>query len=476
MDFSWQFLIDMGIIGGALIMATLIRSKIRFFQRYLIPNALTAGFLLLPLYNWVFPRWGMDTMSLENIVYHFLNISFISMTLRVSSEKRRSSRDVFATSTMVLSQYVVQCFLGTLLTIIMIKTFLPDLFPGFGLFATLGYSLGPGQAFAIGKGWETMGFSGMGDIGLTFGAIGFIWASFGGVFLVNYGIRKGWISQDELARINDGKVRQGVLHRGETTKSSEVTDITNPEAIDPLTFAGGLVLFTYLLAFLALKVISWLLAFLGSPGVQLATNLWGIMFIFCGLTAMVVKAIIRSFRIEYVIDNQRMTRISGFSVDFMVASAIGAISIAVVTRYWIPIVIIAGFVGLATTFSHIWLSSRVFQSHVFYRMIMVYGAATGTAPSGLALLRIIDPNFETPASRDFMLSAGLTFLGAIPILLTANMPAVGAVNGTLTPTYQVFGLYVFYIILCGAAYLLLSGRRRFKDPSTIWLRRRGKGA
>ena len=473
MNFSWQFLIDMGIIGGALMVATWIRAKVRFFQRYLIPNALTAGFLLLPLYNWLFPRLGMDTMSLENIVYHFLNISFISMTLRVSKEKRRSSRDVFATSTMVLSQYAVQCFLGTLLTILMIKTFLPDLFPGFGLFATLGYSLGPGQAFAIGSGWETMGFAGMGDIGLTFGALGFIWASFGGVFLVNYGIRKGWISREEQERINETTVRHGVLRRGESTAASQVTDITNPEAIDPLTFASGLVLFTYLLAYVGMKGLSWLLAFLGNPGVQLATNLWGIMFIFCGLTAMVVKAFIQGLNIDFIIDNQRMTRISGFSVDFMVASAIGAISVAVVTQYWIPIAVVAGLTGLATTFSHIWLSSRVFQSHVFYRMIMVYGAATGTAPSGLALLRIIDPNFETPASRDFMLSAGLTFVAAIPIILTANMPAVGARNGSLTPTYEVLGLYTVYVIACGVAYLLLSGRRRFKDPSMIWLRRGG---
>ena len=471
MNFSWQFLIDMGIIGAALMLATVIRNRIGFFQKYLIPNALTAGFILLPFYNWVFPRWGMDTMSLENIVFHFLNISFISMTLRVSKEKRHSSRDVFATSTMVLSQYALQCFLGTLLTIIMIKTFLPGLFPGFGLFATLGYSLGPGQAFAIGKGWENMGFTGMGDIGLTFGALGFIWASFGGVFLVNYGIRKGWISKEEQERISDGQMRHGVLRRGESAESRSVTNITNPEAIDPLTFNAGLVLGTYLLAYLGLRALSWALAFLGDSGIQLATNLWGIMFIFCGLTAMVVKAALKGMRIEYIVDNERMTRISGFTVDFMVASAIGAISIAVVTQYWIPIVIVAGLTGLATTFSHIWLSSRVFQSHVFYRMIMVYGAATGTAPSGLALLRIIDPNFETPASRDFMLSAGLTFVFAIPIILTANMPAVGAQQGTLIPTYTVFGLYGAYVILCLIGYLILSGRRRFEDPSSVWLSR-----
>jgi ESS family glutamate:Na+ symporter len=234
-----------------------------------------------------------------------------------------------------------------------------------------------------------------------------------------------------------------------------------------------LVLLTYLLAYLGLTALSWLLSFLGDAGVQLATNLWGIMFIFCGVTAMAVKGILKGLRITFIVDNERLTRISGFSVDFMVAAAIAAISAAVVAEYWLPIVLVAGLTGLATTFSHIWLSSRVFQDHVFYRAVLIYGAATGTLPTGLALLRIIDPQFETPASRDFMFSAGLTFLAAIPIILTANMPAVGALNGTLVPTYQVLGLYTLYLLVCFAAYLALSGRRRFENPSSIWFKRAG---
>ncbi|RKX72777.1 MAG: sodium:glutamate symporter, partial [Spirochaetes bacterium] len=293
------------------------------------------------------------------------------------------------------------------------------------------------------------------------------------IFLVNYGMRKGWVSNEEKERIKAKSLRQGVLHRGESSEKSEVFNITNPEAIDPFAFTSGLVLFTYLLAYLGLTGLSWLLAFLGNTGVQLATNLWGIMFIFCGITAMGVKALLKGMRISFIIDNERLTRISGFSVDFMVAAAIAAISAAVVAQYWVPIALVAGLTGLATTFSHIWLSSRVFQDHVFYRTVLIYGAATGTLPTGLALLRIIDPQFETPASRDFMFSAGLTFIFAIPIILTANMPAVGALNGTLKPTYQVLGLYTLYLLLCFAAYLILSGRKRFENPSSIWFKNAG---
>ena len=72
MDFSWSLFIDLGLISFALIIATVIRAKVPFFQRFLIPNALTAGFILLPIYNFVLPRLGHGNGGLGNLVYHLL--------------------------------------------------------------------------------------------------------------------------------------------------------------------------------------------------------------------------------------------------------------------------------------------------------------------------------------------------------------------------------------------------------------------
>ena len=472
MEFEWTIFLDIGVISFALLMGTLIRTRVRFFQKYLIPNNLTAGFILLPYYNWIAPNLGMDTVNLENIVFHFLNLSFISMILRVSPKRaNKKNPDVMATAVTLTTQYALQCFLGTGLVLLMIFTIMPDLFPGFGLFPTLGYSLGPGQAFAIGKGWEHLGFPGLSDVGLTFGALGFVWACFGGIFLVNYGLRKGWLEQSKYDKINDDAVRVGVQRRKGEPQTSRVTNITTPEAIDPLSFNLALVLGTYLLTYLLLKVITWLLSFAGTMGSELAVNLWGIMFIFSALTAMLVKAFMGMMKIEYVVDNDRMTRISGFSVDFMVAAAVGAISVTIISEYWMPILILGVVCGVMSTITHIWLSSRIFSDNAFYRSVLCYGAITGTLPTGLALLRIIDPKFETPASRDYMYASGIVFLLVIPIILTANAPAKGALAGSLTNTWLTFGMYGLYLVLCFILYLFLSGNRRFKDPSNIWLRR-----
>ena len=48
MNFPWNMFLDLGVISIALLLATFLRARINFFQKYLIPNALTAGFLLLP--------------------------------------------------------------------------------------------------------------------------------------------------------------------------------------------------------------------------------------------------------------------------------------------------------------------------------------------------------------------------------------------------------------------------------------------
>ena len=64
MNFEWSYFLDIGIISIALLLATLIRSKIKFFQRFLIPNALTAGLILLPFYNFVGPHLGLSLLMM----------------------------------------------------------------------------------------------------------------------------------------------------------------------------------------------------------------------------------------------------------------------------------------------------------------------------------------------------------------------------------------------------------------------------
>ena len=201
MNFAWALFIDLGIIAAALCAATLIRARIRFFQAYLIPNAIIAGLLLLPFYHWLAPRLGLGRQGLENLVFHLLNVTFIAIALRPTPRRRRQSLAVLGTATVIISQFTLQGLLGYAVTFLFIGLpLLPALFPSYGFLAALGYTLGPGQAFSIGLSWEEQGFAGAGGLGLIFGAIGFLVACFGGVWLINLGLRRGYVdlSPDQI--------------------------------------------------------------------------------------------------------------------------------------------------------------------------------------------------------------------------------------------------------------------------------------
>ncbi len=469
MSFNWTFFIDLGLISLGLLLATLLRARVRFFQKYLIPNALTAGFILLPIYNFVLPLIGLGINGLGELVYHLLNVSFISMTLRKSPPKvNKGSGSIFGTTVGILSQYAIQALVGLLLTYLFMKTIAPGLFPAFGFFLPLGFALGPGQAFAIGQGWESFGFRGASSVGLTFAAIGYLWACFGGVFLINYGIKKGWMTEAGIAELKDKGLLTGVLgKKAELPVGARLT--TDTEAIDSMSFNVAMVLFVYFLSYLLLKGVSFGLSFAGKIGTDLATNLWGINFIFSAVTALLVKAVLKGIKVDHTLDNETLSRVSGFAVDFMVAGSIAAISLVFVGEYWLPIVIACLAGGVLTTLTVPWICSRMFTDNRFARMLMIYGVSTGTLSTGLAVLRVVDPEFKTPVASDYMYSAGLTFIFAIPFILAINLPAYAVSRGNMLYFWLAVAVSAGYLLFVIISYFVVARRRGYASPKSIWL-------
>lgn len=468
MDFSWKIVIDAGLISFALVIATFLRSKVRFLQKFLVPNALTAGFLLLPLYNFLMPAIGYGTNRLGDLVYHLLNLSFISMSLRSSPPKIKGSRSngsVLGMSAVILLGYASQGLLGLVLTLF----FLPNIHPAFGLHLPLGFALGPGQAYAIGKGWESMGFEGGATVGLTFAAIGYLWACFGGMLLIHKGLRLGWMKPEQVSIMSDKALLTGIVPNG-TEKPVGERLTTDSEAIDSFSFHFAVVVFIYLLSYLALRGISFLLGFAGEAGTELAANLWGINFIFSAIIAIIVRKIMDLLKVGYVLDDDALSRISGTSVDYMVAGALGAISLVFVGKYWFPILLMSTLCGFMVYYAIPWVSSRIFRDFRFERMLMLYGVSTGTLSTGLALLRVMDPEFKTKVTSDYMLSAGLTFVLAIPFILAINLPAKAYTSGSMVSYWIFMAIAAGYMLFVLVVYLILARKRRFASPSANFYR------
>ena len=85
----------------------------------------------------------------------------------------------------------------------------------------------------------------------------------------------------------------------------------------------------------------------------------------------------------------------------------------IIWEYIVPIVLISLVVGILTTFVVFYMGRRTW-TYSFERTMGLYGIATGTAPVGLLLVRIADPDLETPVAME----VGIQALFAAPFVLS----------------------------------------------------------
>lgn len=468
MDFS--YIIHFGMISLALVLGSILRSKIKVFQRFLLPASIIGGFLLLLYYNYVAPLFGMNSDFLGEIVYHLLNVSFISMMLRPDDEikekltPRRLGQNVVAT----IAQYGLQVTFGLLATALLIATVMPDLFPAIGLILPLGFELGPGQAYSMTLPWESMGFEGATSVGLTIAAMGFLIGSIGGVILINLGIRNGWVSKEAAEKIRSKGIQTGFVPKSDRKVGAMNT--TDGESIDSFTYHVCLIFVTYLISWGFLWVLTYLLCLIGPTGASLAESLWGINFVFSSLIASAVKVFMKKIKVDHTVDTKTLNRINGFAVDLTVVSSLGAISLVAIASYWLPIIVLTLIGIFITTYILPYYCSRLFDDNQFYRMLVLFGTATGTLPTGLSLLRVVDPDFETPAARDFTYASGVVFFLVIPIILCVNLPAISYVNNQPIYFWAMVGIGVFYTLVCLIFYIKLSKGRAFSKNDRLFFR------
>ena len=205
MDYSasngalWNVIIQFGVLAAAIIVANILRRKIPFFRKSLMPTAVLAGFLLLILRS--VGLLHLDSQLLEMITYHGIAIGFIAMSLRVQKKDAgdRSSALVGAKSgALIVSVYLIQAIVGTVVVLLLAWTVMPSLFKAAGILLPMGYGQGPGQANNIGGTYEGLGFAGGRSFGLSIAASGYLVACIVGVTVLNVLVRRGRLRRIQM--------------------------------------------------------------------------------------------------------------------------------------------------------------------------------------------------------------------------------------------------------------------------------------
>ena len=444
---NWEPVLIFCYLSVFLLLATFLRSRITILQKFLIPNSILAGLFGILLGQYLFKV--IDPNQMGDYVYHLLTLAFISMGLRGSKVKR--SYGTLTTMVIHCQTYAVQGILGMAFALILILTYFPDLFPAFGLHLVMGFGNNPGVAYSFGLNWESMGFVGGAQVGLTFGALGFIWAYIIGMVIINWGVRRNMATLFKGYDQIPPSVFRGIVKPGEDKKEAGLL-VTAQEAIESMALQLSLVGAVLLLAYLFLSNFLIFLEGFGDIGHNLAALIGGFGYIFGILFALVVRWVIEKMKIDYIIDHGLMTRLGGTFIDFMITAAITAISLEMIRLYWLEITMLTTIGGFVTLVLVYFLVNRMQMDYKFERMVSSFGLVTGTVASGLALLRVLDPHFETPVAEDLVYAGGVALFTAIPILLMANMPAIGYVAGRTVPAALETIALVFVYLLALTAF------------------------
>ena len=154
----------------------------------------------------------------------------------------------------------------------------------------------------MGKVWEGFGFAQAATIGLTFAAIGFFFAFFIGVPLVNRGIRQGLAARrtGDLSR----EFSTGIISKNKQVESAGTLALHTGN-VDSMAFQAAVVGLVYLITYAFVKYMGLLVP----P--DAAKIMWGFFFVFGLVFAILIRLLLRRLGGEHLIDPGIQRRITG---------------------------------------------------------------------------------------------------------------------------------------------------------------------
>ncbi len=441
--FDMNYFLALGFIGVCIYFGVFLRARIRFLQKFLVPSCMIGGIGGMILMN--LKLIPLEVELFQSIAYHFFIISFIGIgltpQLKVPGQKGRGKQVARGAIWMGLinggsmtSQALIGCLLFLCFGLVGFD------FPlQFGLFLPLGYTQGPGQALAIGKAWEAAGLTNAITMGLAVAAVGFLFAFFVGIPLINWGIRRGFTAMGKV-ELPDYFKRGTFLEKEQGEPLGIQT--THSGNVDSLAFQVCAIGIVYMLTYGLYALLTKLFG-------KLDPAMWGFFFFWALLVGILVKAVMGKTGNGHLLDRGSQIRLTGLSVDLLLTATLISVKAGVVWEYIIPLLILCLLGGIWTTFYVLYFGRRSGEMS-FERMIVQYGVNTGTVSTGLLLLRVVDPEFKTTAA----LETGLYSLAATPFI-TGVMVVIAFGPKWGLNVYHQIGIYLGLLALILALLKLL---------------------
>lgn len=407
MTFKSLFM-DLQILSLFLLAGYLLREFCPLLQRIFLPSAVIGGVIAL--------IGGQQVLGLWTVPKSFSSFSGQLITLimtaliwgvHMNKEKIQSYLDYFCFLNGVrFGQIAIGAATGILLRYIW--TSLPK---GWG---TMGYSAyfgGHGTVATYAGVFESLGMGKdyMG-IGMIMATMGLICAVVVGMIFVNIGVRKGWTA---YVKIDDklGKYEEKRLLPAEQRKPIGTMRVPSG-SINALAFQFAMMM---ALIYFGHSILNLLGRYVWSPLSRVPNNMYGIV------GAVIIWPIMCKLHLQDYVDRKTCTQLSGFALEILIVGAIATLNLKVLSAFWVPIVIQFVIMTAFTAIMCFWYNKRIAEKEWFEKSIFVFGQSTGATPTGLALVRAVDPDsIACPAEAHAVESGvGGVMFSWIPALLPA---------------------------------------------------------
>jgi len=436
-------LIAFGVAGAMLLLGLLLRSKFKVFQKLFLPASVIGGFIglilgpeilgLIPGISnlWISGAEATKYTTVESIykimdaIPGILIIPIFAATplglfkkkdpieANADPKKKKFMPSVatgifFLLMVVMIVQIIVG--LGVNLATKAVDSSM-DLYNSFGFELAIGFVGGHGTVGSIPAlfgsilGEETTSISQ--GVGTVFATVGLIGGMLLGIIFINIAARKGKtaimkepvkLEGVQLTGIVKDINEQGSLGR-ETTKNFTV---------ESLSIHLGIIIADCVLAYGSIALLK-LVPKVGSILGQIPV--WSLAMLYMFL----INKLLQCFKLEWLIDRKVVARISGCMTDFAIVCAIAAMPLKAVASYIVPI-LIACLIGFVVTYILIFVFNKLLckGDEAFEHSIIAWGTCTGVMMTGLMLLKICDPNYETKALSSF--SKGFAVMSVVQVI------------------------------------------------------------
>ncbi len=386
--------------------------------------------------------WGKLPGFLINVVFACL---FLGVTIpRVREIWRQAAPQLAYGQTVAWGQYVVG--IGVTLLVLAPLFAMPDrLARPFGAVIPVGFEGGHGTAGGLQKTFDMLDISELKDIALASATVGVISAVVVGMALVNWAARRGWTHHERDPESIPEDEQVGIIPVDRRPSAGRLT--IKSDAIETFTLHIAIVGFAILIGWgikQGLTGLEWAIQGDLPWDQRKETVLYVVMhgfplFPLCMIGGLIVQLLEQKFDRHQIVDVGISRRIQNTALDFLVVAAISLIRIETLKENWAPFALLCLAGILWNVFCVTVLARRMLPDAWFERSIAEMGQSMGVTATGILLLRVVDPDYETPAARAFaykqiahepFMGGGLWTSAAIPLLAAwGGWPVFGIAAG-----------------------------------------------